>query len=799
MARINTQSLPPQRLAYSKKTKDWRKKNLDYADRHSFYHNENVRKSLKNKVINLNLYNGIVDVRDIADVVNPNHLDASFIPENIPHHPIIVPKVDLLVGEEIKRRFDWRVVVVNADAVSAKEEEKKRVLFERVTEYLQANYPQEELEAKFAELEEYMTYSWQDVHEKMANQILRHYWEEQDFSLIFNNGFKDALIMAEEIYQVEIVHDEPILTKLNPLKVHSVRSSQSDRIEDSSVIIIEDHWSPGKVIDYFHDELKPEDVDTIMEYSTLSSTHSYNDDNNNHVLLRDGLNGIEASATLDTIFDFAEVNGHYFSSNFTDQNGNIRVLRVYWKSLKKMLKVKYYDEEGDIQYKLRTEEYVLDESRGEEAESIWVNEWWEGTKIGRNIYINMRPRPVQYNKISNPSYCHPGIIGQIYNTNQGKAVSLVDRCKNYQYLYDVIWDRLNKAISTNYGKIMELDLAKIPENWEVEKWLHYAIVNKIAVVDSFKEGNKGAATGKLAGGFNTQGGRSIDMDTGNYIQQHIQLLEFIKMEMSEIAGVTKQREGAISNYETASGVERSVNQSSHITEYWFHLHEKTKLRVMEAFLETAKIALRGNNKKVQYILDDQTIQILNIDGLEFATADYGIMCTSSSKSMELENALKQYAQAFLQNGGSLATIMDIYFSSSLSDMRHKLEKAERKIQEQNNAAQQEANKIARAQQEQDFALEQAKLQLDDLKNQRDNETKLVIAQMQQQGQEIESEDSSDGIAEAKLDLDIQKQKDDKLLKIRALEDQMKMHDDKMQREDKKIKIQARKPVAKTSK
>ena len=62
MARLNTATLPPQRLSYSKKTKEWRKDNIDYADKQSFYHNESVRKSLRNKVINLNLYNGVVDI-----------------------------------------------------------------------------------------------------------------------------------------------------------------------------------------------------------------------------------------------------------------------------------------------------------------------------------------------------------------------------------------------------------------------------------------------------------------------------------------------------------------------------------------------------------------------------------------------------------------------------------------------------------------------------------------------------------------------------------------------------------------
>ena len=800
MSRINTLNTPPQRLPYSKKTKEWRKDNLDYADKHSFYNNESVRQSIRNKVINLNLYNGIVNVKDLTDVVNPFHMDASFIPDNIPHHPIVVPKIDLLIGEEIKRRFDWKVIVSNSDAVSAKEAEKKNVLMEKMQQFLQANYSENELEAKFKELEEYMKYDWQDLREKMSNQILRHYYQEQDFDTIFNDGFKDALIMAEEIYQIDVVHKEPVLTKLNPLKVHSIRSGNSNRIEDSSIIIIEDHWSPGKIVDYFHDELKPADIDYILEYTTTKTRGSYSDDQNNHVLLRDSLEQSQTQDMYDNLFSIAEINGHHFGSDFTDENGNIRVFRCYWRSLKKIQKVKYYDEYGETQYKIRSEEYKPNKFLGEESTPLWVNEWWEGTKIGKDVYLQMRPRPVQFNKMENPSYCHPGIIGQVYNTNQGKAVSLMDRMKNYQYMYDVMWDRLNKAIATNYGKIFELDLAKVPANWEIEKWLHFAIVNKIAVVDSFKEGTQGAATGKLAGGMNTQGGRSIDMETGGYIQQHIQLLEFIKLEMSEIAGVTKQREGAIHQNETASGVERSVNQSSHITEYWFNTHEAVKIRVLTTFLETAKIALKGNNKKVQYILDDQSIQMLNIDGDEFCEADYGIICTSSSKAMELEQLLKTNAQAFIQNGGSMSAIMDIFFSPSLADMRRKLELSEEQMFQRNSQAAQDANKVAEKAQQDAMALEQAKLKLDDTKSIREDDTKRYLGELKYQADMIngnDGDDDTDGIINPldreKLDLDKEKARKEYLLKIKALSNQMSMHDDKMEREDKKIAVSKQKP------
>lgn len=791
MGNIRNTKMPKQRLSFSKKTKSWRKNNLDHADKFSLYHNDSVRQSLKNKVINLNLHNGIVNVRDMSAIVNPAKVDADFIPDNIPHHPIMVPKIDLLVGEEAKRRFDFSAIVTNPNAITKKETDRKEYVKNKIVEFLQANYEDEELDVHMRELERFMKYEWQDIREKMANQILRHYWEEQRFATLFTNGFKDVMIMAEEIYQIDIVANEPFMTKLNPLKVRTVRSGNSNRIEDANIIIIEDHWDPAKIIDTFYEELKPKDIDYISDYSTKTSSGSYTDDDNNHLLLRDGAIG---DTLVDDVMGIAEINGHQFGSDYTDSDGNIRVLRVYWKSYKKIFKVKFYDEEGEVDYKIMSEEYIPDESMGEEAVPMWVNEVWEGTKIGKDIYIKMKPKEVQYQRLNNASKCHAGIIGQIYNTNQGRGISLVDRMKNYQYMYDAIWDRTNKAIASNYGKLMELDIAKIPSNWEVEKWLHFAYVNKIAVVDSFKEGNHGASTGKLSGSMNTTGGRVIDMETGSYIQQHINMLEFIKAEMGEISGVSAQRQGQISNRETVGGVERAVNQSSHVTEYWFMIHEEVKLRALTAFLEAAKYALKGTgNKKAQYILDDQTVKMLEVDADIFCDADYGVVVSNTSKTIELEQMMKQQAQALLQNGGSLSTIMDIYLSPSLSDMRRKIEIAESEINDRNAKSADDANKAQQAQLAQDAEMEKMKLQLEDDLNLRDNETKIKIAEMNNENNDGD-DDTFDGdnddlkmqLERDKFNSDVRNNQNELMLKMRALDNDMLKHADNIDIKEKQL-------------
>jgi hypothetical protein len=386
---------------------------------------------------------------------------------------------------------------------------------------------------------------------------------------------------------------------------------------------------------------------------------------------------------------------------------------------------------------------------GEEAEIFWVNQAWEGTKIGNDIYVNMRPRPVQYNRLSNPSRCHFGIIGTIYNLNDDKPFSLVDMMKNYNYLYDAIHDRLNKMIERNWGKIITLDLAKVPAKWDVEKWMYYAKVNGLAVIDSFKEGNIGAATGKLAGALNNASSGVIDAEFGNSIQSQLNLLQFIKSEMSEVVGISPQREGQIANRETVGGVERATLQSSHITEWLFARHDDTKKRVCEAFLETAKVAFRGKNIKFQYILPDKTIKMMEIDGEEFAECDYGLIVDNSADTQKLASQMETLAQAALQNQLlDFSTIMKLYSSSSIAEKQRMVESNEKKIQERNAQAQQQQSQQLQQQAQMEQQVAMAKMEHEASMNSENNETKILVAQINAQARQYdEANIVNDGVEE----------------------------------------------------
>ena len=729
-------NLPPQQLPFHRKTKKWRKQIVDWADSKTFFNYSPVRNSVIHKKINYDLLNGKLHMQDLEMVINPENQSAGFIPDKIQHYPIMNSKLNVLRGEESKRVFDFRVIITNPNSISEIENAKKEELLQRLQQMM-ANSAQseEEFNQELEKLNDYFTYEWQDYREIRANALLNHYIKEYNMPLLFNNGFMDAMTVGEEIYQCDIVGGEPVIIKVDPLKIRIFKSGYSNKIEDADMIILEDYWSPGQIIDTFYDVLTQKDIEYIEKAPyTLgqASADSMDSIDDRAGFVNNYMIGDEITSQEGFFWDpLGTADGVNSSLLPFDMIGNIRVLRVYWKSRRRIKKVKSYDPEtGEEIFNFYPETYVINKDNGEEEQILYINEAWEATKIGEKIYVNMRPKVVQYNKLSSPSRCHFGIVGSIYNLNGNRPFSLVDMMKNYNYLYDVVHDRLNKFMAKNWGKILRLDIAKIPKGWNIEKWMYYAKANGLAVEDSFREGNIGAATGKLAGAMNNASSGIIDAEFGNSIQSQINLLEFIKMEMSDVAGISRQREGQISNRETVGGVERATLQSSHITEYLFIQHDDVKKRALECFLETAKIALKGRSKKFQYILSDSSMRVMDIDGDEFAESDYGLLVDNGQGTQELSQKLDMLAQAALQNQTlSFSTIMKLYNSSSLAEKQRVVENDERKIQERNAQAQQQQLEVQQQEAQMKQEAEMAKMELEDTLNQRDNETKILVAQI----------------------------------------------------------------------
>lgn len=732
MAYMAIGGMPPQQLSFSRKNKKWRKSCIDFGDSYSTMNNGMAYKSVRQMNINYDLMDGKLHMDDLEALVNPFDLDASFIPDSIQHYPTINSKIEVLKGEESKRLFDYRAVVTNPNAISEMEDEKNQLVNLRLQQMLMdTSQSEEDFQKELEKQDYYFKYEYQDKREVRANLVLNHYSKELELPQLFNKGFGDVCTAAREMYQVDIVGGEPYVEKLDPREVQIVTSGTSTKIEDADMIVLGQYWSKGRIYDTYWDQLTQKDRENLENLGKDGFNGSYADSMGN---INDRL-GI-VPLPKDWVAGDAEINPNELfteeavSSKLPyDAMGNIRVLRVYWKSRRKIKKVKSYDPEtGEEQFNFYPETYVIDPMKGEEEQIFWVNEAWEGTKIGQDIYINMRPRPVQYNRLSNPSRCHFGIIGQIYSNNGDKPYSLVDIMKPYAYLYDMVHDRLNKTLARNHGKLVRLDFAKTPK-WDVDKWMYYINTHGILVEDSFKEGEKGRSTGVMAGSLNNASTGVVDASLGSEITQYINYLEWINTKIGEQAGISKQREGQISNRETVGGVERATLQSSHSTEWLFFPHESVKRRVLECLLETCKIAFKGRKVKFKYILSDGSEQLVELDGDEFAECDYGIVVDNSNGMQELNQKMDMLAQAGLQNGMSFSTIMKLYSSTSLAEKQRLVEQDENRRTEMQQQQQEKEYQLQQQQMQINAQLEQQKQQLEYQMHNEDNQTKILIAQI----------------------------------------------------------------------
>lgn len=793
---------PKQNISYKAKNKKWRTECVLWAAHRSYSNYNPIRATMTNKIINYDLVAGILHMEDVRDSFNPFNLEHREIPEKIQHYPIMNGNIETLVGELTGRPFDYRVVITNPNAISEIEETKKQAIYQSLQQLVESkSQSEDEFNANMEKMGDYFTYEYQDFREVRGNQVLNHYSKEYNIPLVCTNGFRDALITGEEIYRCLIVGGEPTFERVNNCKLSIFSSGYSNRVEDADIIIHEDYLSPGQIIDRFCDVLTDKDVEFIENGCKGESSHPA--DNYGLIFPTEALRFQQYTAKD----FFAPDNTERLDLSPFDMSGNIRVMTVYWKSKRKILKVKKYDvESGTEYYELYPETYKPDESLGEEVvKAMWVNQAWEGTLIGGNninndsddrekeqgIVINVRPCPVQYNSVSNPSRCHFGYVGTIYNLNDDRPFSLVDRMKPLAYMYDILMYHLMEAIASNFGAILAIDEATLPDHWDVAKWMYYAKNYHIVMKNSSKMG-QGEAAGKFLGAVPSAGNQVLAAPVGDYISQLIQLVDWVQHAMSEMVGVSEQRRGAVGNRETKGGVERSVLQSSYITEWLFKTHEDTVKRALECFLETAKIAMKGRNIKFNYITSEQSMKVLEVDGDEFNECDYGLVVEQTQRSAVLNESLEQLALASVQNGTlDLSAYMKTMFATlSLAEKTRIIEHSEQKVIERRQQEQQQQMEMQQQQIQAEAERRERELQVKMDMNMQDNDTKVLVAQIQAESRmetAAYTANSFQGISGNESPASMIPEREELDEKIREFDKEYDLKKKKLELEEKKLK------------
>ena len=295
------------------------------------------------------------------------------------------------------------------------------------------------------------------------------------------------------------------------------------------------------------------------------------------------------------------------------------------------------------------------------------------------------------------------------------------------------------------------------------------------------------AKGKLAGSVGNTTGRILEQRVGDFIQTHIEMMEFAKAQMDEITGVSRQRLGQVENRETVGGVERAVSQSNHITEELFTMHDYCKKRCFQILIETAKIALKGRDIKFSYIGDDMTRQLMEVDGDQFAEEEYGLVVSNDDEINQLQQKLDGMVQMGLQNQMlSFSTAIKIYNSPSVREIQRLIEKDETQMKESQAKAGEDQQKQQQAMMQQQALESQQAANLDLEKFNREDETKRYIVELQEETKRLQAESAERGVENDNDDFD--KFEKELGIKQQALSNDMQKHNDNMSMKDKEIAI-----------
>ena len=687
-------SMPSMMVSEKQKNKEWCNQVLDAIVGYMGVSEGHYDSSRIKDIKNYQIYNGELNASEYTYLTEQYGLT---YPARLVNYPIITPKIDLLVGEEIRRPLDMKVSTVNKEAVVRKYDHKVGLLMRELLDDIHQEFKEThgiDIQQQGQgmpvpdDIDIYMKYNYREMVEETAQDGLEYIINRYNLKDIFKEGFRDLLVTSKEFYKVGIIGGDPVARRIDPRNIIFDSSSHSDYLDDASWAGEERWLSVNEINDEFRDDLKKEDLEKL-----------------------DAMRNAYGNEISDFNSDIEWVSANHGREN------RIRVVSAEWKSLR-AIKVKLSENKYDPDRPFRKSVKDTYKARkGEKIETKWVDDIWTATKIGGQILVNAKRRDNQVRSIDDPGKTSLSYIGCVKGNTTGSPVSLVDLLDNIQMLYNIVIYQIELAMARSGGKAVVYDTAQLPTNsgMDMQTVLYHLKTDGIIPINSKDEGGQMQTFNQF---------QQIDFTLSQSVQQLINLKIMLEEMAGNISGVTRQREGAVGQYEYVGNVQRSVTQSATITESWFYSHAETKQRVLEKLTNLMKIAW-ADGKRAALILGDGAYKFLNVLP-DVALQDFGLYIGDSGKDDSMKQVVQQLAQSALQSGGiDLLNVIKVLKADTMTEAEKVLEKGMEEMKKQQEAQQQ----MMMQQQEMAAQEKQADFQADAQLKQMDNETKLQVAQL----------------------------------------------------------------------
>jgi len=654
-------NIPVQTLSYAEKIKDdfeWGKQTMRSYINRSYFATTQHKWALKKLY---DYYNGHIDIDDYRLITEPfgKKLEGDWA--DVVNYPIIKPKVDLLWGEFAKRPKNFDVYVTNDDVTNRALDEKNKLVLQNLEQLfvnelnaqgVDTGMPSEEIPKPEAVQEEFAS-SYRDKRAILGQHSLEYIHQYCKLQEKFHLEFFHWLVSGEVYSYKTIENNEPYYEVVNVLDLDYDKDPDNQFIEDAEWCVRRKYMNPSTIVEFFYDDL-----------------------GKNEQEIKDTINKIETLGSNTTVFSASAPNLYDRTGPQNVYNRLVEVKHVVWKSKKKVGICTFMDEFGVEQSIEVDETFKPLKELGQEVEWFWVNEIWEGYLIGTDMYFRIRPIPVQRTSLDNLAKCKLPYNGRVLSAINSRNISLVILGVPYQVLYNATMHRLKLAMAKMKDDMIQLDVNLKPKNMSLDEWLLYGDATNILFIDRNKEGFRESSTHQ-----------SVLKMASSTIASYIELLRFIKSEWEEVCGVSRQRQGQINTSETVGGVERSVVQSSLITEIYFTLFDEFREREYQGLLDYSKFAWI-DGKKTSFVLPDSgKIVYMDVDPIEHSESEYGIFVALSGKQVEKRKQLEGQLQNFIQNGAKPSMIIDVINSDSFTELKAKMLYAEQKQDEYNQQMQ----------------------------------------------------------------------------------------------------------------
>jgi|APGre2960657505_1045072.scaffolds.fasta_scaffold02413_2 hypothetical protein len=741
-----------------KQDESWIKNTMDY------FANKAYAEYIKNRdtfVKNYDLVKGILrmedfyqepEVRSFTDMLTSDLK----LPAYVKMYSIITTPINELVGEVSKRPDAFRVKAFDDDSKSEELEFKTSILQEYILNVAKEKILQkvqmqgeeiddEQLQQMTMEEVQDQIDTYTSVAEKWANHILTCQKAEFNLKEKGEDAFRDLLISAREFYHIyednsklgfniEVANPKNTWFLSTPDKKYI--SDPTGRAQGAYAAGTVQVMELSEIIESIPDITK-EEIDhlrsSLQDYGLINVRES-NLGNPNAVPGNDSIEydtfdplvlqtrmiiESEMKENDDGLKDFLGL-----TSNVSSFGYKYVVVRSYWISKKKIGKLIYVDEMGNEQSTLVDENYKSGTLPTQQSlEWGWINQWYQGIKIGPDIYF------IKPYKLLN--YCP--IIGLIHEVKNTEAKSLVDLMKPFQVLYNVCMNQLYKLLEKEVGKVYLTSIRHIPipkdgdaqdalDVWEME-----ARNRGVMFIDDSPENLKSPSS------FNQF--RDIDLTRTQEIQSRYTLAQTLKNECWELIGMSRQRLGSISASESATGTNAAISQSYSQTEPLFVAHEYILGQLFQAIIDAALyVESQKPESTLSYITNTGESAFVKVNGSDLKFRDLKVFLTNRPEDQRMFQEIRSLSQAVIQNGGSLYDIIELYSTNSVRQMKkvfkdlkvkqEQMQERQQTMQEEQMKAQQEQ---AQAQLQQTQQIEEQKMAHDDYQKELDRLSKEKIA------------------------------------------------------------------------